>query len=131
MIVYIPSTVAGLLSDRLWGLACPPENRQGDTIQMFGWLNALDNSRWIIVDTDFSVTVHPDAVLDGIADILQPWINEGLLPHNTNENLAALVQNLRGQQLTVYDAFPPLFKSMAKTRSQMIADGLLIALPTP
>lgn len=131
MIIYIPSTVAELLSDCLWGLACPPKQRQGGTTKMFPWVTATDSSQWLVVDTAYSIPVHPDAVLDGIADILQPWIDDGLLPHNTNEDLTSLVESVRGQQLTVYDAFPGLFKSMAKTREQMIADGLLPAPPTP
>ena len=131
MIVHIPSTVAELLSDCLWGLACPPDQRQGDTTKMFQWVQATDSTQWLVVDTEFSILVHPDAVLDGIADILQPWIDQGHLPADTNTNLAALVESLRGQRLTVYDAFPPLFKSMAKTREQMIADGLLPVPPNP
>jgi hypothetical protein len=60
-----------------------------------------------VVDTDYEINVHADAVLAGIADILQPWIDAGHLPADTNTNLAALVESLRGQRLVVYDAFPP------------------------
>lgn len=131
MIVFIPSTVAELLSDCLWGLACPPDQRQGVTTKLFPWVTDLNGSQWLVVDTDYSIPVHPEAILDGIADILQPWIDQGHLPADTNDNLAALVESLRGQRLTVYDAFPPLFKSMTKTREQMIADGLLPVPPNP
>ena len=64
MIVHIPSTVAELLSDCLWGLACPPDQRQGDTTKMFQWVQATDSTPWLVVDSDFSILVHPDAVLE-------------------------------------------------------------------
>jgi hypothetical protein len=62
---------------------------------------------------------------------LQPWIDAGHLPADTNTNLAALVESLRGQRLVVYDAFPQLFKDMSKTYAEMITAGLLAAPHTP
>lgn len=130
--VFIPSTVAQTLSQCLWGLARPPHIGQGATTQqMFGFVTGTNGVQYICVNPTYSIRVHAEAVLDGIADILQPWIEAGDLPADTNDNLSALVESLRGQRLTVYDAFPPLFKSMAKTRAQMIADGLLPSPPTP
>jgi hypothetical protein len=80
------------------------------------------------VDTTFTIRVHQDAVLDGIADILQPWIDDGSLPPNTNDNLSAFIESMRGQMLTVYDAFPQLFKDMSKDTAEMI-NALKIADP--
>jgi hypothetical protein len=80
---------------------------------------------WLVVDTDFTIRVHPDAELGDIAQILQPWIDAGHLPADTNTQLAALIESKRGQRLIVYDAFPQLFKDMAKTHEQMVAAGLL------
>lgn len=126
MIRFVPSSAAEPLSQALWGLSRPPQVRGGnDTQYLFGWITALDDSRWLMVPTDYNIKVHPEAVMDGIADILQPWIDAGRLPADTNTELAALVESLRGQQLVVYDAFPQLFKDMSKTREEMIAAGLL------
>jgi hypothetical protein len=126
MIRFIPSSAAEPLSQALWSLSRPPQVRgPNDTQYLFGWVNALDASRWLVVDTEFEINVHPDAELNGIADILQPWIDGWHLPANTNTQLAALVESKRGSRLVVYDAFPQLFKDMSKTREEMIAAGLL------
>ena len=128
MMKYIPSSAAQPLSDALWGLSVPENLRGSNTTQfLFEWVDALNGDRYLIVDTECAVHVHPDAVLDGIADILQPWIDAGHLPADTNTQLEALIISKRGQSLTVYDAFPQLFKDMAKSQQQMIDEGLLPA----
>lgn len=129
MIRYVPSSAADALSRMLWTLADPQPTR--GTTAMFPTVRALDDSLWLQVETTFSVPVHPDAVLDGIADILQPWIDQGHLPADTNTVLAALVESLRGQRLVVYDAFPDLFKQMSKSYDDMIAEEKLAAPQTP
>lgn len=132
MIRYIPSSAAEPLSQALWSLSRPPTLRtEQDTQYLFGWVNALDASRWLVVDTEYEISVHPEAELGGIAVILQPWIDAGHLPADTNTQLAALIESKRGQQLVVYDAFPQLFKDMSKTHEQMIAAGLLAEPNTP
>jgi hypothetical protein len=123
MIVYTPSAAAETLTQLLWTLTDPDPTR--GTAAMFPVITALDGSKWLQVNTEFSVPVHPDAILDGIADILQPWIDGGQLPADTNEVLAALVEAKRGQRLVVWEAFPNLFQSLSKTYSQMIDAGLL------
>jgi hypothetical protein len=126
MIRFIPSSAAEPLSNALWSLSRPPAIRgEQDTQFLFGWVDALDGSRWLMVDTEYEINVHADAELNGIADILQPWIHGGHLPADTNTTLAALVESKRGGRLVVYDAFPQLFKDMSKTREEMIAAGLL------
>lgn len=126
MIRFIPSSAAAALSDALWGLAKPSELRaESDTQQMFGWIDDLQGNRWLEVETTLEIPVHSEAVLDGIADILQPWIDSGNLPSDTNTQLASLVEGLRGQRLVVYNAFPQLFKDMSRTRAQMESLGLL------
>ena len=127
---YIPSAAAQTLSDALWSLARPPEVRvPGDTEYLFPWVDDLQvpSKRWIIVDTTFDLLVHEDAILDGIGDVLQPWIDAGHLPADTNTTLAALIESKRGQRLVVYDAFPQFFKDQAKTLEQMISAGWLAA----
>ena len=126
MILYIPSSVAELLSGELWSLNCPPSVQgNNSTKYLFGWIDDVNGQRWIEVHDDFSILVHPDAELGGIAAILQPWIDQGHLPSDTNTQLAALIELKRGHRLVVYDAFPQPFKDMAKTHEQMIAAGLL------
>lgn len=128
MIRYIPSSAAASLTSALWGLAKPAHLRTADDTQcMFGFVDDLQtpSKRWLEVDTTFTIRVHELAVLDGIADILQPWIDDGSLPPDTNEVLAAFVESKRGQELTVYEAFPQLFKDMSLTTAQMIAAGKL------
>ena len=128
MIRYVPSSAAESLSDALWALTRPPQVRQPeDTSKMFPWVDDLQvpSKRWLIVDTTFTIPVHATAELDGITDILQPWIDAGQLPADTNTNLAAFVESKRGEMLTVYDAFPQLFKDMSKTTQEMIDAGWL------
>jgi hypothetical protein len=128
MIRYVTSSSAALLSTSLWGLARPPEYRgELDTQCMFPWIDDLQTppKRWLIVDTEFTIPVHPEAVLDGVADVLQPWIDGGHLPADTNTVLAEFVESKRGQNLVVYDAFPQFFKDLSKTYAEMIAAGFL------
>lgn len=131
MIRYVPSSQAEPLSDAFWALTRPPQVRDPkDTSKMFGWVDDLQtpSKRWLVVDTTFTIPVHAEAELDGIADILQPWIDDGSLPADTNTNLALFIEGMRGQDLTVYEAFPQLFKDMSLTTAQMIAAG---RLPNP
>ncbi len=128
MIRYVPSTAAETLSYALWGLTRPVNVRQpGDTSKMFPWVDDLQvpSKRWLVVETTYTIPVHADAELNGIADILQPWIDTGHLPADTNDVLAAFIESKRGQDLTVYDAFPQFFKDQSKTYAEMIAAGFL------
>jgi len=128
MIRYVPSSAAADLTVALWGLARPAHWRtDADTQEMFGFVDDLQtpSMRWLEVETTFAIMVHAEAELGGIADILQPWIDDGSLPANTNTVLAAFIESKRGQSLTVYDAFPQLFKDLSKTHAEMVAAGWL------
>jgi hypothetical protein len=128
MIRFVPASQAEPLTRALWRLAVPSPAPDA-TDQMFEVITALDDGAlWLLVDTTFTIRVHQDAVLDGIADILQPWIDDGSLPPNTNDNLSAFIESMRGQMLTVYDAFPQLFKDMSMTTEEMI-NAMKIANP--
>ena len=140
MIVFVSSSAAEPLSDALWGLSRPSALRAvKDTRYLFSWVDDLEGKRWLLVDTEYTVQVRPEAELDGIAGILQPWIDAGHLPDGTNETLTGLIEQHRGGELVVYEAFPDLFKlptadhpeGLAKTREQMIEAGLLAQLSTP
>ncbi|CAB4163643.1 hypothetical protein UFOVP806_34 [uncultured Caudovirales phage] len=126
MILYTPSSAVDSLSGALWALARPPSAQAGNVTQfLFGWVVATDRTRWLEVDTECQILVHPDAELGGIAEILQPWIDKGHLPADTNDELAALINRMRGKRFVIYDAFPQVFKDMSKTHDQMVSDGLL------
>jgi hypothetical protein len=84
-----------------------------------------------VVQPDFEIIVHPLAELNGIADILKPWIDSGHLPADTNEVLQTFVETKRGQRLVIYEAFPPLFKFRSKTREEMQVLNLLPPDPQP
>jgi hypothetical protein len=130
MIRYIPSSAAESLSAALLRLSDPhPEGKVSQFL--FGSILDLHGEKWLMVDTTLSLPLHAEAELNGIADILQPWIDGGHLPEDTNTTLAALVESQRGGRLVVYDAFPKLFKDMSKTHAEMIAAGLLAAPQTP
>jgi len=132
MIRYAPSSAAEDLSNALWDLSRPPAVRQPeDTFYLFSWLTALDGTGWLVVDTEYTITIHPQAELGAIGDILQPWIDSGDLPADTNTQLAAMIEASKGQTLVVYDAFPQFFKDMSKTHEEMIAAGLLTAPSLP
>jgi hypothetical protein len=121
MIRYVPSSAAEPLSAALWNLASPPGQRaEGATSLMFGWVDDLHGQRWLEVHDDFSIIVHPDAVLGPIASILQPWVGQGLAQADIDA-LAALVLASRGQRLTLWDAFPALFKDQSLDLPGMIA----------
>lgn len=129
MIRYVPTSgamTADALSDALWALSRPNAVRlPQDTQRMFGSVTCTDGSVWLHVDTEFDIPVHPEAELGGIAAILQPWINDALLPADTITQLADYVQSKRGQRMTPWDAFPQLFKDASKTRDELTALGLL------
>lgn len=132
MIRYVPAAAAEPLSAALWELTRPVNERRENetTIALFSAIVDAQHSPWLVVPDDCRIRIHPQAVLGRIADILQPWIDGGHLPADTNEVLTALIESHLDQPLVVYDAFPQLFKDMSKTRAEMIAAGLL-AEPTP
>lgn len=116
MIRFVPASQGEPLTRELWRLAVP-DPEMGATDKMFEVFDdILDGKRWLMVDTSYAIRVHESAVLDGIADILQPWIN------------GAYIENMRGQMMIVYDAFPQLFKDLSLDTAQMIAAG---RLPNP
>lgn len=134
MIRFVPtsSSSAVPLTEALWGLSRPTEVRGArDTRAMFAIVTATDASVWLMVDTEFDIPVHQDAVLNGIADVLQPWIDSGELPSDTNEVLAAFIESKRGGRMIPWEAFPQLFKDASKSREELISLGLFPSSITP
>jgi len=129
--MFVPTsgdTTARNLSAALWRLSRPSQGAD-TTADMFESVTMLDNTVWLAVDTTFTIPVAADAILDGIADVLQPWVNEGALPANTIPDLTTFVETSRGGTMIPWDAFPQLFKDQAKTRAQLETEGLLSATP--
>lgn len=128
MIRFVPTSASAAvpLTEALWGLSRPTEVRGArDTRAMFAIVTATDASVWLMVDTEFDIPVHQDAVLNGIADVLQPWIDEGVLPEDTNETLGAFIESKRGQRMIPWEAFPQFFQDASKTREELVSLGLL------
>lgn len=122
------------MSDALWSLSRPASVRsQDDTQYLFPWVKALDDSRWLVVDTDFEINVHPLADAAAIITVLQPYEDSGALPAGTLAALTLRVEELRGSRMVVYDEFPALFKledtgnptGLGRTEQMMIDAGLL------
>lgn len=132
MIRYIPSPSAAELTVALWELARPAHlQSESDTEAMFGYVDDLQtpSHRWLQVDTTFQTRIHPEAVLGGIGPILQTYINSSTLPADTNTNLASTIEAQRGQLVTVYDLFPPFFRTASKAHDEMVAAGWLPGEP--
>ena len=133
MIRYVPTSspdTCAMLSSALWGLAMPPKDRGSNTTTgLFPCVKAVTGSFWMQVDIDSLINIHPEAERDWIADILQPWIDNGDLPADTNSNLAALIEASRGGTLTPWQFFPDFFKNASKTQDEMIQAGLFPPLP--
>lgn len=138
MTKYVPASAAAELSAALFALSRPPAIRaQGEvTNSMCSWFYDTQGDRWILIDDQREVRVHELAELNGIADILAPFIGYGLVQADI-DGLESLVAQSRGQRLVVYEAFPKLFqlKSMenptglGRTREQMLQENRL-ANPT-
>ena len=133
MIRHIPTSgqsTAALLTEALWALSVPPDHQNGNTTEaMFGLVTMTDGSVWLAADDSFQITIHPEAILDGIADILQPWIDSGALPSDTNATLAAYIETNKGGVVTPYGMFPQLFKDQSKTFEELQNLGLIAAAP--
>lgn len=133
-IAYIPSAAAETLTVRLWELSDPNPTR--GTTGLFPVEREVDGSTCLRVPTDFSIPVREDATLgETIPGILQPWIDEGLLPSDTITRLSGYIVAMRGRRLVVYQAFPKLLQlknesnptGLGRTREQMIEEGRLEA----
>ena len=133
MMTFVPTSGAAVvekLSQALWGLTRPPVVRQPeDTVRMFPCITCLDASVWLQVDTTFDIPVHSEAELDGIADVLQPWVKADDIPASVIDDLRATVISLRGRRLVVWNAFPLFFQQQAKSHDDLVEMNLLRALP--
>lgn len=127
--LYISSTRPEDMSAALWELSRPASMRKADEVtrMLFPTHEDPKGGKWLVVDPERVVNIHPKADLGAIADLLQPLIDTKQLPPDTLTNLRLLVDATRGDLIMLYrDAFPPEIKAQAKTREQMIDEGLII-----
>lgn len=119
----------------LWALSDSNPMRGTESLFPIVYLN--DGTTCIEVDTEYSLPVLEGAELNGIADLLRPWVGHGILQSDL-DRLDHLVLESRGTRLAVYEAFPPIFKlkddsnpiGLGRTRAQLVAEGRLKASST-
>lgn len=126
---YFPATQSQALSNALLELSRPPSVRlPGEvTTALCACEEDLMGDTWVIIDRNKMVYVHPKAELGNIGKILQPFIDAGALPTDTNQVLADYVIASRGQRIRLWDVIPQLFKNQSLTREQIIEEGKLNA----
>jgi hypothetical protein len=128
MIYYVPTSggsVAQDLSESLWQLTLPQSaQKKSLTVALFPSIRLKDGSFWLVVNSETEILIHPEAKLGGVAEVLNPWIFEKLLPANTLTDLEALINSSKGKKLNVWSAFPALFKAQARTKEQLISLNL-------
>lgn len=117
--------VAQQLSEALWELGVPKSKRgKWETKSLFGVRKMKDGSKWLCVNTEVKVKVDVDAELGGVESVLRPWEVSGKLQSGTIDGLKALVEVMRGEWLTVWLAFPMLFREMSKTKEELVTLNL-------
>ena len=131
---YVPASNemnALLFSDALFALAVPrhlqPEDGRQDA---FPVIEALNGSAWLVVPDEFTLVMHPQAEIDGIADVLQPWEQSGALPGTIAGidawiNATRVLPSLEERTFCPWEQFHAYFRTHAKTWQQMIDAGLL------
>lgn len=135
---YVPAsteTNALLFSDALFTLAVPRHLQLEDGRQdAFPVIEALNGSAWLVVPDEFTLVMHPQAEIDGIADVLQPYESQSYIPAGTVAGMEAWINATRvlptiaERTFCPWDQFPVFFKSFSKSWQQMIDTGLLPAV---
>jgi hypothetical protein len=124
--LYLPSTMAAAFCQRLEALARVPERRaRADMESQFGVIVDLHGDTWLEMDSCADMVLDAQADLAGITELMQAWVDDGLVPAETLGKLLALLESRRGELLFFHEAFPQVFKDQAKSRRQMIDEGLL------
>lgn len=117
---YVPADTletAMAMSEALWMLSRPVSVRvPGEvTARLFEARTDAAGGVWLAVIEDYQISVHAEAALNGIADILA---GAGVAQAELDA-LAALVVSRRGGMLTPWEYFPQAFKDSAKTWEQI------------
>ncbi len=89
-------TNALLLSDALFALAVPSHLQSADGRQdAFEVITALNGSPWLVVPDEFTLVMHPQAEINGLADVLLPYESQGYIPAGTIAGLEAWIEATR------------------------------------
>lgn len=117
---FIPCSslaVAEAISAHLWSLSRPPDVRDPDesTAYLFDWRQDASGVWWLVVITDYVIPVHAEAVLDGIADILQA---AGISQQEIDALAAVVIANRNGS-MTPWDYFPQAFKDASRLDTEI------------
>lgn len=134
---YVPAsteTNALLLSEALFALAVPRHLQPSDGKQdAFEVIEALNGSPWLVVPDEFTLVMHPQAEINGPADVLQPYESQGYIPAGTLAELDAWIEATRvlptvaERTFCPWDKFPAFFKGLSKSWQGMVDAGLLTA----
>jgi hypothetical protein len=132
---YVPAsteTNALLLSEGLFALAVPRHLQPSDGRQdAFEVITALNGSPWLVVPDEFTLVMHPQAELDGIADVLTPYESQGYIPAGTLAAMEAWIEATRvlptvaERTFCPWDKFPAFFKGLSKSWHGMVDAGWL------
>lgn len=138
---YVPTSgevPAEALSRALFALARPIALQPPDAIQdAFSVIEALNGSHWLVVPDEFTLVMHPEAEIDGIADVLQQWEDNGSIPIGTIAGIDAWINSTRAlptieeRTFCPWNCFPTFFIVNSRTHQQMIDSNLFPALPVP
>jgi hypothetical protein len=134
---YVPAsteTNALLLSEGLFALAVPRHLQPSDGRQdAFEVITALNGSPWLVVPDEFTLVMHPQAEINGLADVLTPYESQGYIPAGTLAAMEAWINTTRvlptvaERTFCPWDQFPAFFKGLSKSWHGMVDAGLLAA----
>ena len=134
---YVPASNemnALLFSDALFALAVPRHLQLEDGRQdAFPVIEALNGSAWLVVPDEFTLVMHPQAEINGLADVLLPYESQGYIPAGTLAAMEAWIEATRvlptvaERTFCPWDQFPAFFKGPSKSWQGMVDAGLLAA----
>jgi hypothetical protein len=100
----------------------------------FEVIQALNGAPYLVAPDEFTLVMHPEAEINGLADVLTPYEQAGHIPVGTIAGVDAWIQATRvlptvaERTFCPWEKFPAFFQSASKTWAQMVDAGLL---PTP
>lgn len=119
------------LSAALWLLSLPASVRQArDSRYLFDVVTGLDESRWLVVDDERMINIHPEALPQGelpqaLAEIVTRYVEAGDLPAGAAADLKAKVVAALGTRILAATLLPEELGAAVKNLDEMIAAGTL------
>lgn len=122
---FYPATstnAARALSEAIWTLCLPvAERQQNDTSRAFDVIQGANGTPYVNIPDDFVAVIHPEASMDAVAAVLQPFETAGHIPAGTVQDLRDWVEQTRAlpnwqdRQFVPWQKFPAYFQEMAVT----------------